>query len=255
MTQLSSEELQKMEKEELLLDLDDEERERRVREFLPFIKYQAIRVSRRLPYSVNAEDLMHSGVLGLLDALDKYDPGKGVKLKTYAEFRIRGAILDEVRSMDWASRSIREKMKRLDEAYAYLERELKRPPTEEEMAGAMGLEMEQYQNLVREARGVGLVSLEDLFPSDTKDPMELLTLEEGGDPHDEYILKEMRSKVLECLDSLPKKEQTVLSLYYYEELTMKEIGLVMGVTESRVSQIHSKALELLKGRLRKIWNP
>lgn len=231
---------------------DAEERERQVKDFLPFIKYQAIRVARRLPYNVNAEDLMHSGVLGLLDALDKYDPSRGVKLKTYAEFRIRGAILDEVRNMDWASRSIREKMKRLDEAYSHLERKFKRPPTDDEMADAMGIDLEKYANLVREARGVGLVSLEDLFPSEAKDPMELMDLQRGNDLHDEYILKEMRTKVLETLESLPDRERVVLSLYYYEELTMKEIGLVLGVTESRVSQIHSKAIMTLKARLKRV---
>jgi RNA polymerase sigma factor for flagellar operon FliA len=203
-----------------LAGMEPHGREKLIKSFLPFIKYQALRVASRLPNNVDAGDLMHAGVLGLLDAIKKYDPSKGTHLKTYAEFRIRGAILDELRVMDWASRSTREKMKRLEEAYDHLERELHRPPSEEEVAQSLDLEMEAFHNLVLETRGVGLISIEDLISFEVKD--------------------------------LSERDQLVLTLYYHEELTMKEIGLALGVTESRVSQVHAQALLKLKRILKNL---
>jgi RNA polymerase sigma factor for flagellar operon FliA len=235
-----------------LAGMEPHGREKLIKSFLPFIKYQALRVASRLPNNVDAGDLMHAGVLGLLDAIKKYDPSKGTHLKTYAEFRIRGAILDELRVMDWASRSTREKMKRLEEAYDHLERELHRPPSEEEVAQSLDLEMEAFHNLVLETRGVGLISIEDLISFEVKDNTKWAGKEDKTDPHESYEWKEWRSKILEALKELSERDQLVLTLYYHEELTMKEIGLALGVTESRVSQVHAQALLKLKRILKNL---
>jgi RNA polymerase sigma factor for flagellar operon FliA len=229
-----------------------EEREQKIQSFLPFIKYQALRMASRLPCHVDAQDLINAGVLGLLDALEKFDASRGIQLKTYAEFRIRGAILDELRSMDWASRSTREKIKRLEEAYAQLERDLQRSPTEEEVADFLGLAMEDFHHLVLEARGVGLISIEDLFSNGLREVEEVSDREDSDDPHRSLVTKELRAGIMKVLEELSERERLVVTLYYYEEMTMKEIGLTFGVTESRVSQIHAHALMKLKSSLRNL---
>lgn len=225
-------------------------RQERVQEFLPFIKYHALRMAARLPHSVDVEDLTHAGVVGLLDALEKFDPSKGVQLRTYAEFRIRGAVLDELRGMDWATRSTREKIKRLEDAYSTLEKRLLRAPGEDEVAEYLGLGLEDLHQLILEARGVGLISIEEILSSDAGGSAQSREPPEDTDPHEHYAWKELRIKMTEAVAGLTEREQQVLSLYYYEELTMKEIGLVLGVTESRVSQIHTQAILKLKTRLR-----
>jgi RNA polymerase sigma factor FliA len=232
--------------------MDLQERDAQIQDFLPFIKYQALRMASRLPHFVDVHDLIHAGVLGLLDALEKYDSSRGTQLKTYAEFRIRGAILDELRAADWASRSTRDKMKRLDAAYSSLEQEHQRSPTEEEVAHLLGLEMEEFHRLVLDARGVGLISIEELISKDPADSFALRDTDPGAGPHESYVWKEMQLKVRDGLGALSERERMVLTLYYYEELTMKEIGLAMGVTESRVSQIHAQALLKLKARFKRL---
>lgn len=232
--------------------VDPSERERQIQAFLPIAKYQALRMAARLNHQIDAQDLMHAGVLGLLDALEKYDSSKGTQLKTYAEFRIRGAILDEMRAMDWASRSTRKKIKRLKQAYGQLERELQQTPTDEQVAQSMGLEMEEFHNLVMETREIGLISMEELFHPENRGNGELQEWSESEDPHDSYVWKEMRSKVVDALQRLSERERLIVTLYYYEELTMREIGLTLGVTESRVSQIHAQVLQKLKAALRGI---
>lgn len=223
------------------------EREKQIQAFLPFIKYQVLRLVGRIPHYVDVQDLTHAGILGLLDALEKFDQSRGTQLKTYAEFRIRGAILDELRSMDWATRTTREKMKRLEEAQIRLERKLQRSPTEEEVADFLGLELEGYHQLVMETKGSGLVSIDDLLEGEPGE--QRLALASEADPHESLSTRQIRTKVLEGLKHLNEKEQLVLQLYYYEELTMKEIGMILEVTESRVCQIHSTALKKLKARL------
>jgi RNA polymerase sigma factor for flagellar operon FliA len=209
-------------------------------------------MAARVHHQVDVQDLVHAGVLGLLDALNKYDSSRGTQLKTYAEFRIRGAILDELRAMDWASRSTRKKIKRLKEAYGQLERELQQAPSEEQVAQSMGLEMEEFHNLVTETRGGALVSMDELYCPENKRNGELQDWSETEDPHDSYVSKEMRSKMVEALRGLSERERLVITLYYYEELTMREIGSILGVTESRVSQIHAQVLPKLRATLRGI---
>lgn len=223
------------------------EREKQIQAFLPFIKYQVLRLVGRIPHYVDVQDLTHAGILGLLDALEKFDQSRGTQLKTYAEFRIRGAILDELRSMDWATRTTREKMKRLEEAQASLERKLQRSPSEEEVADFLGLELEDYHQMLMETKGSGLMSIEDLLEGEPGE--QRLALASEADPHESYSASQIRAKVLESLTHLSEKEQLVLQLYYYEELTMKEIGMILEVTESRVCQIHSAALKKLRARL------
>lgn len=223
------------------------EREKQIQAFLPFIKYQVLRLVGRIPHYVDVQDLTHAGILGLLDALEKFDQTRGTQLKTYAEFRIRGAILDELRSMDWATRTTREKMKRLEEAQLRLERKLQRSPSHEEMAEFLGLELECYHQMVMETKGSGLISIEDLLEGEPGE--QRLGPASEADPHDSYSTRQLRTRVLESLKELNEKEQLVLQLYYYEELTMKEIGMILEVTESRVCQIHSTALKKLRARL------
>lgn len=223
---------------------DANERERCIQEFLPFIKYQVLRLTGRIPSHVEIGDLTHAGIVGLLDALEKYDPSKGTKLRTYAEFRIRGAILDQLRSMDWASRATRSKVKLLDRALVSLETKLQRPPTEEEVAEHLGIDMDDYHQMVLEARGGGPMPIEELLHTEVADCW--VDAATGSDPHESFILKEIRSRVREALEMLSDKERMVMQLYYYEELTMKEIGMVLGLSESRVCQIHSGALAKLK---------
>lgn len=225
-------------------------RHERVHEFLPFIKYHALRMAARLPHSVDVEDLAHAGIVGLLDALEKFDPSKGVQLRTYAEFRIRGAVLDELRGMDWATRSTREKIRRLEGAYTELEKRLLRPPREEEVAEYLGLGLEDLHQLILDARGVGLISIEEIFSPEAGEGGQSREPYGDTDPQEHYAWKELRIKMKEALAGLSEKEQQVLSLYYFEELTMKEIGMVLGVTESRISQIHTQAILKLKTRLK-----
>ncbi|MEJ5377205.1 MAG: FliA/WhiG family RNA polymerase sigma factor [bacterium] len=225
------------------------EREKQIQAFLPFIKYQVLRLVGRIPHYVDVQDLTHAGILGLLDALEKFDESRGTQLKTYAEFRIRGAILDELRSMDWATRTTREKIKRLEEAQFKLEGKLKRSPTEEELADFLGLEMGAYHQMLMETKGSGFMSIEDLLEGEPGE--QKLNLTSEADPYESLSNRQLRSKVLDGLKHLNEKEQLVLQLYYYEELTMKEIGMILDVTESRVCQIHSAALKKLRACLEK----
>lgn len=224
--------------------LSPSERERQIQEFLPFIKYQVLRFVGRIPPGIEVSDLTHAAIVGLLDALDKFDPSKGTHLRTYAEFRIRGAILDQLRSLDWASRTVRERLKRLEDAQLSLERKLQRPPTEEELSNYLGMSIEDYHQTILEAKGGAFLSLEELLQAETK---------EGGieagkefDPFERCSFREIRSRIRKALDDLDPKEQMVVQLYYYEELTMREIGMVMNLSESRVCQLHSRAISKLR---------
>jgi RNA polymerase sigma factor for flagellar operon FliA len=227
--------------------LSPSERERHIQEFLPFIKYQVLRLVGRIPPGVEISDLTHAAIVGLLDALDKFDPAKGTQLRTYAEFRIRGAILDQLRSMDWATRTVRERLKRLEDAQVSLEKKLRRPPTEEELADYLGMNMDDYHQMILEAKGGSFVSLEELIQAEGKEG----GVEAGNeyDPFEMCSLKEIRSRIRRALEGLDPKEQMVVHLYYFEELTMREIGMVMELSESRVCQLHARALCKLRSAM------
>ncbi len=227
-----------------------------VKEYSPLIKYVANRIALRLPPHIEVDDLISVGAIGLMDAIEKYDPSRGAKFKTYAEFRVRGSILDELRSLDWVPRSVRQKASNLDAVVSKLQSQLGRIPEDEEIAKEMGVTLEEFFDTLNETRNMPLLSLEDLgIARDSGDKQSLLdTLEGKGDvdPQTQMRLTELKNLIAAAIDSLPEKERLMVSLYYYEELTMKEIGEVLGITESRISQIHSKAVYRLRTKLKSL---
>ena len=230
----------------------EDRREALIKEFAPTIKYLASRLAIRLPSYLDAEDLFSVGLIGLLNAFDRYDPTREAKFKTYAEYRIRGALLDEIRSMDWIPRSVRDRITLLQRTCDGLQKRHGRPPTEEEIAEAMGLNQEELTDFMVRSQGAFVLSLDDL-ESHEPEPRSLLQCladPAAKDPLAELVSESKRKQLASAIEALPHKERMVLTLYYYEELTMKEIGKVLTVTESRVSQLHSQALLRLKGSLK-----
>lgn len=237
-----------------LQDIDDAtlSRDELIELYAPLVKYIAERLAARLPASIEVEDLISTGVIGLIDAMDKFVRDKGVKFKTYAEFRIRGAMLDYLRRQDWAPRSMRKKERQLSQIFRDLEQRLKRPATHEEVAEEMGVSMDDFADLLNKARGLTLLSLNRPRSEEGEEDSELLDVIPDVPEHTPFeVLKrrEVRELIAAKISGLPEKERMVVSLYYYNELTMKEIGVVLGVTESRVSQLHSSAILRLRGSL------
>jgi len=234
-------------------EVDSFRKEEIIIRFAPLIRVIVNRIALKLPPHVDTEELINSGVIGLMDAIEKYDPMKGTSLKTYAEFRIRGAILDELRSLDWAPRSIRQKVNRLEGAYANLERQLGRAATDEEVAEALNIDLEEFYEILAQASAVCLVSLYDMEreEGDTRCFLETIASEEA-DPALALESQEVYDTIGRAIETLPEKEQMVVSLYYHHEMTMKEIGKVLNLTESRVSQIHTKAVLRLRAKLRSL---
>ena len=228
-------------------------REQIVLEHTPLIRYIVNRIAVRLPSHIDLDDLHNTGVIGLMDAVDKYDPTKDCKFKTYAEFRIRGAILDQLRSLDWVPRSVRQKSRQLEQATNAVEQRLGRPATEDEVAGTLGLQIEDFHVLVNQTRGVSMVNLDDLRgQGDNDQPLPSGNLEDvnAEDPFAQLKQRELTQALANGIAGLPEKERLVISLYYYEDLNLKEIGQILGITESRVCQIHSKAVSRLRSRMR-----
>jgi RNA polymerase sigma factor FliA len=231
--------------------MDPNERERLLLEHLPQVRYLARRIHDRLPAQVPLEDLIHAGVIGLIDAVDKFDPGKHVQLKSYAKFRIRGAIVDSLREMDWSPRRLRREARRIEEAHRDLKLRLGRVAAEPELAAELGMSLAEFQHLLGELHGLDLGSLQT-ESSDSKSEEDVLSHRPGGmdkDPFLQCLHGEMRSLVASALEDLDEKEKQVVTLYYLKELTMKKVGAVLGVGESRVSQIHAVALIRLRARL------
>ncbi len=231
--------------------LDEEVRNRILIEQMPQVRYIARHIHDRLPQHVPIEDLIHAGVLGLMDALTKYDEARQVQFKTYAKFRIRGAILDSLRELDWSPRDLRRKARLIEAASVRLSQEQGRPATEQEIAAELGLSLDSFQYLLGELQGLDLGSFH--IEGDDKNHDDDLCEYLPGNPEESPYFLTMKSEIhgflVRAIEELSKKEQQVLSLYYYEELTMKEAGAVLGVGESRVSQIHSLALLRLRTRL------
>jgi len=233
---------------------DQPPRDALILQYAPFIKYIAGRIAVRLPPHIDINDVINAGVLGLMDAIDKFDASKGVLFKTYAEFRIRGAILDSLRDMDWVPRSVRKTVATLERTYAALERENGRPATDEEVAAALNIDTEKLHALLSQASGVTLLSL-DMLSHHEDTHLKLIDCLTGDDAETPLTFlknRELSALVAAAIEELPEKEQTVVSLYYYDDLTMKEISQIMHLTESRVSQLHTKALLRLRGRLQEI---
>jgi RNA polymerase sigma factor FliA len=235
---------------------DKEERDRVLMDQLPQVRYLARRIHERLPRHVPLEDLIHAGVIGLIDALNKFDRSKHVQFGSYAKFRIRGAILDSLREMDWGPRELRRKARRVEEAERKLSLELSRAPTEVEVAKELGLELKEFQQLLTELDGleVGSLHLESPWDGKEEDLCDYLPNAPEDTPFFRCMRSEMKDLLAKVVGELPEKEQQVLALYYFEELTMKEVGAVLGIGESRVSQIHSLAVVRLRARLDELMN-
>lgn len=235
----------------------DEEEARLVEQYLPMVKSLAHHVASRLPHNaIDLNDLIQAGVLGLIDAVKRFDPSRGIKFETYAHLRVKGAILDELRAQDTLPRTWRHRARAYEEAYLKLEQRLGRIPSVEEVAAELGIPIEQCQDELKGLAGLKLISLDgQVFDGDqSRSLREVLADTEGRDPVEILGLGELRERLAQAIEELPEKHRLVITLYYYEELTMKEIAMVLGVTESRVSQIHSEAILSLRAKMRRFWD-
>jgi len=231
----------------------EDERERLILEHLPQVRLIARRIQERLPESICLEDLVSTGIIGLISAIDNFDPGHNVKLKTYAEYKIRGAILDSLRGLDWAPRQKRRQSKQIEAAIAVVEQKLQRTPAEDEIAEELGISMEEYHEWLVEIRGLNIASLENAANDQGKDLLHYLA--DTGERLPSTVLErsELARLLAEGIGEIPPVEQTVLSLYYTEELTLREIAQVVGLHESRISQLKSQAILRLRSRLATQW--
>jgi RNA polymerase sigma factor for flagellar operon FliA len=234
--------------------LSPEKREELILEHLPQVRLIARRVHERLPESVCLEDLISTGIVGLINAIDNFDPSHNVKLKTYAEYKIRGAILDSLRGLDWAPRQQRKKSKQIEATIQALEQRFHRMPTEEEIAAELSLSLEEYHEWLVEIRGVNLGSLETHAPEEQgRDLLRFIADSEDDWPSQIFERSELERVLAEAIARMPQMERTVLSLYYHEELTLREIARVVKLHESRVSQLKSQAILRLRSHLQKKW--
>lgn len=228
----------------------DVERERLLIENIPDVRYIARRIHDRLPAHVPFEDLVHAGILGLIDAVDKFDPRKNVLLKSYARFRIQGAILDSLRKMDWSPRNLRRQARRIEEATRDLASELGRSASEPEIAARLEMPLVDFQQLLGELRGLDLGNLQVRAEDGSEEEIDGQATRAEDDPFNVTLRGEVRSILADAISGLEEKERQVLGLYYLEQLTMKEVGMIINIGESRVSQIHTGALIRLRARLR-----
>ncbi|MFW6138047.1 MAG: RNA polymerase sigma factor WhiG [Spirochaetota bacterium] len=228
-------------------------REHFVNKYAPLVKYVAGKIAIGMPQNVDFDDLVGCGVFGLLDAIDKFDPDRDIKFKTYAVTRIRGAIYDELRSIDWVPRSVRQKAKELERVIGKLENKLGRSAEDEEIAREMGISLKDFHSLVLKLSGASVLSLSDIwYVGDESDKVSVAeTIESPKSLNPEAIVEkeEIKKIIVNAISELPEKEKKVLILYYYEDLTLKEIGEVLQVTESRISQLHTKAIVRLRSKL------
>ncbi len=224
-----------------------------IRQYMPLVKYVAGKIAVNMPGSVEFDDLVGFGQFGLLDAINKFDPDKNVKFKTYAVTRIRGAIFDELRQLDWVPRSVRQKSREIEAAIVRLESNLGRTATDAEVASSMGLSEEDFQQTVLKVSGTSILSLNDVWYSgDDADHLSIGdSIEAPSSLNPDVIVEreEIRRVIIEAINELPEKEKMVLVLYYHEDMTFKEIGQVLEVSESRISQLHTKANLRLRAKL------
>jgi RNA polymerase sigma factor for flagellar operon FliA len=232
---------------------DREGRDRLILHYSPLVKYVAGRVAIGLPQSVEQSDLVSYGIFGLIDAIEKFDPERGYKFETYAIARIKGAILDELRSIDWVPRSVRAKARAIEQAYGKLESTLRRTPSDDELAAELDMTDDQLQSALGQISFIGLVALDEMLTVGDRGDSVTLGDMVASDPDEApgvaFEVDEMRAFLAEAIGRMPEREKVVLSLYYYEGLTLAEIGSVLGVTESRVCQIHTKAVLQLRSRI------
>jgi RNA polymerase sigma factor for flagellar operon FliA len=231
-----------------------EEREQLILEHMPQVRLIARRIHDRLPETVSLEDLVSTGVVGLISAIDRYDPSHGVKLKTYAEYKIRGAILDSLRGLDWAPRQQRRRSKLIELAISNLEQSLHRAPSEEEIAAELGVPIGEYRDWLTEIRGLNLGSLESHPPEeDGRELLRFVADSEDSWPSNLLERAELRRILAQAIARMPAIERTVLGLYFQEELTLREIASVIQLHESRVSQLKTQAIARLRAFLKKKW--
>jgi RNA polymerase sigma factor for flagellar operon FliA len=228
-------------------------RDKFIRQYMPLVKYVAGKVSVGMPGSVDFDDLVGYGQFGLLDAINKFDPEKNVKFKTYAVTRIRGAIFDELRTLDWVPRSVRQKSREIEDTIVQLESKLGRPASDSEVASAMGISEDEYHQTILKVSGTSVLSLNDVWYSGDESENVSIgdSIESPLSLNPEVIVEreEVRRIIIESINELPEKEKMVLVLYYHEDMTFKEIGQVLEVSESRVSQLHTKANLRLRAKL------
>jgi len=234
---------------------DEKARERLVLAYSPLVKFVAGRMSSGLPAHIEESDLISYGLLGLIGAIERFDPDREIKFETFAVSRIKGSIIDELRSLDWVPRSVRARARDVEKANAKLEAKLQRSPTEEEMAKELKITVEEFQNALLEIANSSVLALDDLWTF--ADPeggggqisvLDTITDPNAVDPESEAQSSELKDRLADAIESLPERERLVIALYYYENLTLREIGEVLGVTESRVSQLHTKAVLALRPR-------
>ncbi|WP_198116604.1 RNA polymerase sigma factor FliA [Massilia rhizosphaerae] len=219
-------------------------------EHMPLVKRLAHQMKAKLPPSVEVDDLVQAGMMGLLDAINRYEENHGAQFETYAVLRIRGAMLDELRSSDWMPRSTRANMRKVEQAMASLQQQLGRPPSESEVAKSLKLSLADYQELLGDSGGHQLVYYEDFHAEDGNDSFLDRYAVDDDDPLKSLLDTDFRQTVIDAIDALPPREKMLMGLYYEEELNLKEIGAVMGVSESRVSQLHTQAVARLRTYLR-----
>lgn len=233
--------------------MNKEEFEKTVLDNLNIVRIIASKMHSRLPAGIELDDLIHTGILGLIDAVKKYDPTKGTRFATYASLRIKGAILDELRNLDWASRSLRQKIKDVECAFETLEIKLGRPPKEEEVAESLDMSVTEFQKLLNESKGVGIgvfrIEMEDEANITDRKILKYFTDDENVSPDMMMEKKEMTDLISSFIKELPEKEQLVLNLYYLDDLNLKEVGKILDLTESRISQIRTTAILRLRSKL------
>ena len=220
-----------------------------VQRFAPLVKRIAYHLMARLPSSVQVDDLVQNGMMGLLDAISRFEAGMGAQFETYAAQRIRGAMLDGLRENDWLPRSLRRDFRRIEEAIAQLEQAHGRAPAEKELANALGMSLGDYQKMLQDARGHQLISFEDMIEDGDEDYLERHLVDDAGDPARIFEDASLRQLLVQAIEALPEREKLMMALYYEQDLNLREIGEVMGVTESRVCQLHSQAVARLRTRL------
>ncbi len=236
------------------VDGDDKARERLVVAYSPLVKFIAGRMASGLPSHVEESDLISYGLLGLIGAIERFDTEREIKFETFAVARIKGAIIDELRSLDWVPRSVRARARQVEKAHASLEAKLQRSPTDEEMADKLEMTVEEFQGVLLEIANSSVLALDDLWtfadPEGGSQVSILDTIQDPAavDPESEAAASELKDRLADAIESLPERERLVIALYYYENLTLREIGEVLGVTESRVSQLHTKAVIGLRSR-------
>lgn len=235
--------------------IPEEDRESIILDHLPQVRLIARRLHERLPESVSLDDLISTGIVGLISAIDRFDASHNVKLKTYAEYKIRGAILDSLRGLDWAPRQQRKRAKLIEAAIARLEQRLQRSPSEDEIAEELGVVLEEYHTWLVEIRGLNVGSLENA-PPDEDNNRDLLRFVSGNEdewPSHQFERAELKRLLVESIQTMPEVEKTVLSFYYYEEMTLREISKIIGLHESRISQLKSQAILRLRASMKKQW--